>query len=271
MAIPSESRFSEIKSAYPMLKDAGGPMAAPPPGFQMPTLVPQMWHFPKSKLDQLKTKASASLDDGSWISTYDAVMGILWSRITAAKAPMLQPDSSATTTLVHAVNTRNIWANPSLPERFLGTAAIQGRAGPLSIQDISSTPNNLPAIASAVRTSIRQLTLPYLHGMLEWITGHKDQRYLETNVNSFLGMDLGASSWQGIKAYEKHDFGFGLPRALRWPSPPFEGFVFVYPSRACFKKEGEDEGIEVCVCLEESCHERLLADQVLGEYAQRRG
>ena len=273
---PSVSRFHEIKDAYPVLRNAGGPMAAPPPGFQMPTLVPQMWHFPKTKLAKLKLQASGSTpqssNDDGWISTYDAIMALLWSRITAAKVPLLKPDTStAFTTLVHAVNTRGLWTNPALPERFLGSAAVPGRSGPLLIRDVIATPETLPTVASTVRSSIRQVTLPYLLGMLEWITGQKDQRYLETNVNSFLGMDLGGSSWQGITAYEKHDFGFGLPHALRWPSPPFEGFVFLYPSRASFKEEDADEGIEVCVCLEESCHKRLLVDEALAQYAYTRG
>ncbi|EPE06631.1 trichothecene 3-o-acetyltransferase [Ophiostoma piceae UAMH 11346] len=273
---PSPSRFNDIKDAYPVLKDAGGPMAAPPPGFQMPTLVPQMWHFPKTRLTKLKSKASGTTPQGAnadgWISTYDAIMALLWSRITAAKVPLLQPDiNTASTTLVHAVNTRGVWADPALPDRFIGSAAVQARSGPLLIRDVIATPQTLPATASTVRSSIRQLTLPYLLGMLEWITGHKDQRYLETDVNSFLGLDLGGSSWQGITAYERHDFGFGLPHAVRWPSPPFEGFVFLYPSRASFKEEGADEGIEVCVCLEESCHKRLLVDEVLAQYAHPRG
>ena len=115
------------------------------------------------------------------------------------------------------------------------------------------------------------MTSGHLNCLLQWIEGQEDKRWLKISVTSFLGMDLGASSWQGMTAYEKHDFGFGLPKALRWPSPPFEGFVFLYPSRAGAAGGAEDEGIEVCVCLEESCQNRLMEDQLLLEYAEVRG
>lgn len=74
-----------------------------------------------------------------------------------------------------------------------------------------------------------------------------------------------------MRAQEKHNFGYGLPSALRWPCPLFEGFVFLYPSRAGMNDAGEDEGNGVVVCLEESCQERLMKDDVLLEHARPRG
>ena len=49
------------------------------------------------------------------------------------------------------------------------------------------------------------------------------------------------------------------------------GFVFLYPSRAGAAGGAEDEGIEVCVCLEETCQNRLMEDQLILEYAEVRG
>jgi hypothetical protein len=71
--------------------------------------------------------------------------------------------------------------------------------------------------------------------------------------------------------YERHDFGFGVAMAIRFPDPQFEGYVFVYPSRAGVKKDALDEGIEVCICLEKTCHDRLMQDGELLKYAQPRG
>ncbi|KAM0430076.1 hypothetical protein ACHAPT_006082 [Fusarium lateritium] len=264
---PSRARVEELDKMLPVVRDAGGPMTPPPAGFKMPSLVAQMWHFPKSKADSLKTKAS-SQEGGSWVSTYDAIMALLWSSITRAKLEMLKPDLESKAILVHAVDTRKVW-NPPLPDRFLGVGAAAARCEPLTIKDIIT--GNLSQLATAVRGSINAITLEYLSNLLQWVAGHEDQRYLETSINSFLGIDLGASSWQGMTAYETHDFGFGLPKALRWPNPGFEGFVLLYPSRAGASDAAEDEGIEVCVCLEESCHKRLMEDQVLLEYAQPRG
>ncbi|CAI6036704.1 unnamed protein product [Clonostachys chloroleuca] len=265
--IPPE-QMKELQEALPVVRDASGPMPPPPAGFKMPALVSHMWHFPKSKTEILKAKASSS-GDANWISTYDAIMALLWSSITRAKIDLLQPDKSAKATLVHAVDTRKVWS-PPLPERFLGVGATAARCEPLSVQELIAA-ENLSKVAATVRSSIKGVTTDHLRRLLQWVDGHEDKRWLEISINSFLGLDLGASSWQGMKAYEKHDFGFGLPKALRWPSPPFEGFVFLYPSRAGVEGAEEDEGIEVCVCLEESCHNRLMEDQVLLEYAQLRG
>ncbi|KAH8654840.1 transferase family-domain-containing protein [Ilyonectria robusta] len=264
---PTSDRMEELKSKLAVVKDAGGPMPLPPADFKMPSLVPQMWHFAKSKTDLLKKKASS--EGGSWISTYDAIMAVLWSSVTRAKLEMLHPNLESKATLVHAVDTRKVW-EPPLSERFMGVGTSAARCEPLTVKDIIA-PGNLPKLATAVRASITAMTPQYLSGLLQWIAGHEDQRWLEINVNSFLGMDFGGSSWQGMKVYETHDFGFGLPSALRWPSPALEGFVLLYPSRAGTRDAKNDEGIEVCVCLEESCQKRLMEDQVLLEYAELRG
>ena len=87
-------------------------------------------------------------------------------------------------------------------------------------------------------------------------------------LDSFLGVDLAGTSWQTMM-YETKDFGFGLSKALRFPSPAFEGYVFVYSHRV--SSSDLDEGIEVCVCLEQSCQERLMLDEELKEFAQPRG
>ncbi|CAJ2508800.1 Uu.00g138260.m01.CDS01 [Anthostomella pinea] len=62
-----------------------------------------------------------------------------------------------------------------------------------------------------------------------------------------------------------------MAAAVRWPHPQFEGYCFILPSRAGMEAEGSDEGLEVIVCLEESCHDRLFQDEELQRYAQPRG
>ncbi|KAM5361646.1 hypothetical protein ACJA88_014383 [Fusarium oxysporum] len=264
---PTRVRMEELEKTLAVVRDAGGPITPPPAGFKMPSLMAQMWHFPKSKIDLLKTKASSE-GVNNWISTYDAIIAVLWSSVTRSKLEMLNPDLESKATLVHAVDTRKVWNSP-LPERFLGVGAAAARCESLTVNDIIT--GNLSRLATEVRASIKAMTPEYLTSLLEWVAGHEDKRWLEISINSFLGMDFGASSWQGMTAYEAHDFGFGLPKALRWPSPAFEGFVLLYPSRAEANDATDDEGVEVCVCLEESCQRRLMNDQVLLEYAQPRG
>lgn len=85
----------------------------------------------------------------------------------------------------------------------------------------------------------------------------------------FLGLDCMVFSWHDMKSYHNHDFGFGPPAALRWPSPQFEGFCFVLPTRIA--KGNDDEGWEVCLGLEESCYPRFEADEELLRFGEQRG
>ena len=196
-------------------------------------------------------------------------MSILWKTITRSKLELLRPDSDKEVILVHAVNTRKAF-DPPLPKEFMGNAVGLARTEPLKISDLIAD-NNLPELAQKVRASITAITPQYVAELPEWIAGLEDRRWINIHMSSFLGMDLAGTSWQAMNVYQQHDFGFGIARAIRFPNPQFEGYVFVYPSRADVKENADDEGIEVCVCLEEGCHDRLAQDKELLTYAQPRG
>lgn len=275
---PGAERWKTLDGKFPIFKNLGAPPPAPPPGFQMPNLKVRMWHVPRSSAAELKKACSQEEAAEKWVSTYDCIMALLWKTITRAKLPLLKPDRGNEVILAHAVNTRNL-LEPPLPARFLGNAVALPRVSSGSIEQLVAADDNLPRLAAAVRASIRSITPQYAAELPEWVAGLEDRRYIAIAMDSFLGMDLAGTSWQAMTPYEQHDFGFGLPRALRWPHPQFEGYVFVLPSRAGVKKNlaggggvgGNDEGVEICVCLEESCHDRLLQDPELLRFAHPRG
>lgn len=265
---PDPEKWKEIdaylEKEYPVLYDAGGPPQTPPPNFTMPELSITMWHFPHSTTEALKAEANASLPNKSectFVSTYDIVMATAWKHITKSKIPLLQPPLDREVVLCHAVNIRTK-LEPPLPHHYLGNAVAMPRTSPTTIQTLLTSP--ISVLAQKVRASINSITPTYLHSLPLWISGLPDRRNLSYRLNAFLGMDLAATSWQSMRSYEIHDFGFGLPKALRFPCPEFEGYVFVYPSRA------KEEGTEVCICLEKGCMERLKADEEFGRWAQVR-
>ncbi|KAF3000692.1 hypothetical protein E8E13_002152 [Curvularia kusanoi] len=265
---PDAVRWKQIDQKIPVLRYGGGPALLPPADFKMPEITLGTWHFPKSKMEELKTKAT-SRTGVDWISTYDAITSILWKTITRSKLKFLQPDLNKEVVLVHAVNMRKAF-DPPLPETYIGNAVGLARTEPMKISDLIAD-DNLPELAQRVRNSIKTITPQYAAELPEWVAGLEDRRWININVDAFLGMDMTATSWQAMNAYQQHDFGFGIVRAVRSPDPPYEGYVFVYPSRADVKENAVDEGIEVCVCLEKSCHVRLAQDEELLEYAQPRG
>ncbi|CAG5174997.1 uncharacterized protein ALTATR162_LOCUS7922 [Alternaria atra] len=265
---PDAGRWKELDQKFLVLKDGGGPAPPPPGDFKMPELAIRMWHFPKSKTEELKSRAMTQTGE-SWISTYDAIMSILWKSITRSKLELLHPDFGKGVILVHAVDTRKV-SDPPLPETMMGNAVALPRTEPIKISELLGE-DNLSEIAQRVRKSIKTITSQYVAELPEWIAGLNDRRWININMSSFLGMDLTGTSWQDMNVYRKHDFGFGIARAIRFPDPQFEGYVFVYPSRADVKENAIDEGVEVCVCLEKGCHDRLMKDQELLRYPQPRG
>jgi hypothetical protein len=167
---------------------------------------------------------------------------------------------------VNAVNTRKVLDLPSL-EIFMANAVALTRTEPIKISDLLAD-GNLPKIAQRVRNSIKIITTRYVAELPKWIAGLEDRRWININMSSFLGMDSTGTSWQGMTVYQKHNFGFGIAKAIRFSDPQFEGYVFVHPSRVRVKKNAADEGIEVCVCLERGCHDRLMKNEELLRFAQ---
>lgn len=266
---PDAERWKQLDGKFPIWKDLKGPMPPPPADFKMPALAGRMWHFPASKLAQLKTDASSAANgdaDGTWISTYDALVALVWQRVTLAKLPLVNPDLNSETMLAHAMNTRQRM-DPPLPDRFLGNAIAMPRTDSIPIRSVLEH-DSLPRLAAMVRKATNTITPQYLDELNQWVAGLEDRRWIQLNTKCFLGMDMLANTWQLMSAYTKHDFGFGLPRALRWPNPAFEGYLFIFPSRAHLV--GGDEGLEACICLEEKTADRLMADEVMLKYAHPR-
>ncbi|KAJ4294571.1 hypothetical protein N0V90_008262 [Kalmusia sp. IMI 367209] len=264
---PSPERFEELKGLFPQHKDAGGPVL-PPPDVQLPKITSMMFHFPRSKAAKLKAVAASKLG-GTRISTYDTVVALMWQSITRARLAFLKPDLDAPSKVCHAADSRKIWDPPVL-ERFVSCSALVIETAPLSLRELIDPANHHLAVA-AIRGSITSLSPVWISKLQELVAAHHDKRWIEFQSDSFLGLDVFATSWAGMSTYQKYDFGWGVSRAIRWPSLGVEGFVFVYPNRSGMEGTGPEEGVETCVCLEEECMQRLIRDPLLREWCAPRG
>ncbi|THX25074.1 hypothetical protein D6D10_09995 [Aureobasidium pullulans] len=254
-ATPTATRMQELSEKLPTFRLVKEPPTLPE-DFVMPSFSPTMYHFPKQRCERLKNDCKPSNPD-AWVSTYDCIMAVLWRATTRAKIPMLEPDMDKKINLTHAVNNRKI-LNPPLPDRYLGNAVSLAQVTPTATKDVIAE-DALPAIALAIRSSISRITPESIQDSAEWVAGIENKSQININVDAFLGMDLAATSWQQMSSYTQQDFGFGVPKAVRFPKPDWEGYVFVYPER--------EEGVEVCVLLEDACQGRLREDEELGRYA----
>ncbi|KAK0637624.1 Acyltransferase easC [Lasiodiplodia hormozganensis] len=130
-------------------------------------------------------------------------------------------------------------------------------------------------VALAIRSAISYYRSPStLRRALSWIASCPGRGVgtIEMDFDVVLGLDVVATSWRVLRAYERADFGWssdGGLKALRWAAPLFDGYCFFYPTRKA--GAGEDEGVEVYLGLERGCMERLVADPELREWAEVRG
>lgn len=278
----SQEEWEKLGERFPTFKARGGPPAPPPADFKMPTVKTRVWHVPRSSLQELKAVAGAPLPASSpyaghggiagqgWVSTYDALLALLWRAVVRAKQPLLRPDPSAPSKAVHAVNAR-ARAGAPMPDGYIGVAVTLPQSPALTVADVLGAPlgTALPLLARTVRAATGQVTPSYVADLERWALSAPDLRWVELDMHWVLGLDCMAFDWHTNRAYDEHDFGFGLPAALRWPHPQFEGFFFVLPTRS--SKGNEDEGYEIMLGLEESCYARLETDEELLRYAEQRG
>ncbi|KAL1615016.1 hypothetical protein SLS56_011960 [Neofusicoccum ribis] len=234
----------------------------PSPGFKMPALRPVLLHFPATRIAQLKVDARPH-KPGAWISTYDGIMALIWRAMARCRLDLLKPDPISSSHLLHCAGVRK---SMNLPTHFFGNAMTMPKTG-LPVTRLVA-PDTLPEVAGLVRASIEEYkTAEMARDFCDWVAKAEHRSWIGIKLNSFLGMDTVATSIGTMTVYDVADFGFGLPKALRRPKPTVDGYVIVYPRRPT---ENPNEGIEVCVCLEVGCMERMLKDPELVSYAELR-
>ncbi|KAG8164822.1 hypothetical protein KVR01_005097 [Diaporthe batatas] len=270
--IASPEELKRLGDKFPTYKARDGPPAPPPADFQMPVVKTRIWHVPKSKLKELKALAIKQAPGGGegWVSTYDALLAILWRAVVRAKQPLLKPDPAAPSKAIHAVNARGR-TEPAIPENYIGVAVTLPQSPELTVARVLSPDlgSTLPLLARAVRAATSQVDPEYVADLIRWAGSCPNLRWVELDMHWVLGLDCMAFDWHTMKSYEMHDFGFGMPAALRWPHPHFEGFFFVLPTRTT--KDNPDEGLEICLGLEESCYANLQTDEEFLRFAEERG
>ncbi|KAF1964340.1 hypothetical protein BU23DRAFT_604862 [Bimuria novae-zelandiae CBS 107.79] len=155
---PNPARWEQIKDLFPQLTEE--PMPPLPEGFVFPELEITMLHFPKKKVEQLKVEAMAQVGEGKWISTYDAIMGLMWQSVTRARLDFLQPDPESHSMLGHMVDIRKK-VGISTSERFIGITSLPPPCGPLKIKRPRQPRQTRKGRIYNPR--IRQITHPRVH------------------------------------------------------------------------------------------------------------
>lgn len=234
----------------------------------------------------------------SWISTNDALCGLLWKSITTARVPTLvhHPPS----TLSHfnmAVSGRSILSPPISPN-YVGNVTVISKAYlPLSmllplppsspngteadetlqVEKTRPEPLPLPSLASTIRKSIANITSPIIKDIIASLRSVPNLQRLAPSGYTSHGTNIGCSSWARQPYYDLQ-WGpvvggeRGKCERLRWRSLKTDGIFVILPRLPGDKVRGEEEegGLEIILGLEREVLGRLLEDEGLKEFARWR-
>jgi hypothetical protein len=248
---------------------------APPQADRHPDHRPShslIFHLPKSKAAELKKAASPN--DGSWISTYDAVVGLMWRVITRLREPLYKPDPTSKPIWGEGVNLTRRLTNPTMPERMQGNQCFATLSfmspvpQPTIAEIVSEAP--LSKLAGYTRQMTNGVTEELLGGALQMLAPIRNKAGLSVRVDSFPPGTLAVTDWR-LSDVCTADFGFGKPVAFRhlFDKVVGEGLVIVYPPRN--GPAGEDEGMELQMAFEKELTDQLIDDPDWSKYFEFRG
>lgn len=247
---------------------------APPQADRHTDLKPSqslLFHLPKSKAALLKKAASP--DDGTWISTYDAVCALTWRTFSKLREPVYKPDLASNPIWAEGVNMTKRLTDPTMPERMQGNAffaTMSATAGvpQLSLSEIISEAP-LSKVASYIRKLTNGCTGEMLDAALKMLAPVGNKEELSIRINSFPPLSMVFTDWRDANVCDS-DFGFGKPAAFRHLFDTVtEGLCIVYPAHN--GPAGDDEGIELQLAFEKELTQQLVEDPEWSKYFEFRG
>lgn len=259
--------FDGTKQPIPSLKYA--PNAPPTSDVPPSSMAQHIWHIPASKLAALKASAAPRAPGDAWVSTNDCITALMWRAITRARlAAHGITDPAADSRPVALENSLDVRKSipGGVPRAYAGNVVMFSKAL-MPLNELVRR-DTFRAVAVCVRETIdKYRAWPLVQQAIRWIASVPCGSDVVMDVDVVMGLDVVVTSWRVLRAYETWDFGFGPLAALRWATPVFDGFGFLYPTRP---NASADEGVEIYLGLEKGCMERLLMDEELSSWVEIR-
>lgn len=275
VAVPNtgENAVDYHKQALASLKYA--PNAPPTTDIPASAMDQHIWHISASKLAELKASAAPVPGDDTqqWVSTNDCVTALMWRAVTRArfaKHGIKSPErDTRNLALQNSLDVRKAFRAvkaDGIPKDYVGNVVMFSKATMPLWQLVA--PETFRAVAVKTREAVEAYRAwPTVSRALEWIAACPRGADVEMDFDAVGGLDVVATSWRVLEAYERGDFGFGPLMALRWATAVFDGYCFLYPRRP----SGEpDEGVEIYMGLERECMKKLLLDEELSRWSEIR-
>ncbi|KAK2603084.1 hypothetical protein N8I77_009567 [Diaporthe amygdali] len=259
--------FDEDNQPIPSLKYA--PNAPPTSNIPPSAMAQHLWHIPASKLAALKASAAPRTPGDAWVSTNDCITALMWRAITRSRLAMHEiTDPLTDTRLVALENSLDVRASipGGIPAAYPGNVVMFSKAL-MPLNELLRA-DAFRAVAVCVRETVEKYRAwPLVERAIGWIASVPRGADVAMDVDVVLGLDGLVTSWRVLRAYERWDFGLGPLKSLRWATPVFDGYAFLYPTRL---NATPDEGVEIYLGLEKGCMDRLLMDKELSKWAEIR-
>ncbi|CAI6033840.1 unnamed protein product [Clonostachys chloroleuca] len=231
-----------------------------------------IFHLPKSKGAELKKAASPN--DGTWISSFNALCALTWRVFSRIRQPLYKADPDFKPLFGAGVSIQKYFKDTGMPERlqmnmqFDITSATSHLPQFTLAEIISEVP--LSKLASYVRQLTESVSLEMLTDKLEKLS-HVPIEDLSISVHSFPLMAFYITDWRPANL-SAMDFGFGGPAAHRHLFTEVQrGQSILYPPQRGPGGAGDDEGVELQITFEAELVKQLLEDPEWSKYMEFRG
>ncbi|KAF7857949.1 hypothetical protein EAF04_009306 [Stromatinia cepivora] len=234
-----------------------------------------LFFFSDDSLRRLKELANEGSSDSSWVSTNDALVALIWSRITSAR--IATSDSvmpSTVSVFAMTVNGRNRLLPPMSPN-FTGNVVLISKSVSKfsNLTSKSLCPTYIGTIARIVRQSVCDVDNAKIRDVIQAIQNVSNLDRLQPSGYESHQRNVGCSSWSG-QPYYGLDWGEklgGKCRRLRWRSLKTDGIFIIFP-----RIPGDDGerlgrgGLEICMGLQRECLVALRRDETFSQFAEWR-
>ncbi|MDI1488082.1 MAG: hypothetical protein OHK93_007356 [Ramalina farinacea] len=195
------------------------------------------------------------LNGAKYVSSYDSIIGLLWTRVLHIRAEMKPHLQTGDSRLLHPIDLRSR-GGTAIPKSYFGNAVTVASAGPVRMADLLG-PDGLSCAASSIRASIEQASvasiapataLGHMVGPTEKVVFRPKGGLAEENVMF--------TTWY-FNRTEAYDFGVGPPSAVRTWAAPVPGFFILFPD--CERRQ-DSRVYDLFVTLPKAEQETLSKD-----------
>lgn len=216
------------------------------------------WRFPISRLVRLKLEASADLESG-WILTNDAILALLWQRLTTIRHRFGRYSSGDECAMVRSVNGRHC-LEPPIPEGFMGHLVAMASVK-MAVAEVMKAP--LSKLAFEIRRGLNEIDDYHIRSMTTLIRDEPDRTKIFYDALHHPGKDILNSSWADLRLAAAN-FGPLLGHAAIFRRPR----LALAPDLTYLLPRTREGCIDIALCLTQKELEGLAKDDVWSVYTE---